>query len=230
MPRRRGAPPHQPTRRCRRPPWGGPEGARPPHSLELVPCPPHPMRRSHAVELDSCPQVRLCASRSAPAAADGPPASLASLPPPPPPPPPSPPSTGAAKRLDQNGARVAGVRPARVQRKRTREAPGRPPLGRAHSSGHPRPHQCRLEPRSCVSAALVVQECPGQGSRNHGPLLPEAREIQQVLKVRATEEGAQVPQRPFDLVLSERSSDSVSDFNTHIVHYTTRECRGIVQW
>ena len=89
LPRGRGAPPYQPTGRCRRPPQGGPEGARPPHGLELVPSPPHPMRRSHAVELDSCPQVRLCASRSAPAAAARPCASPVS---PPPPPPPSPPS------------------------------------------------------------------------------------------------------------------------------------------
>ena len=102
LPRGRGAPPYQPTGRCRRPPQGGPEGARPPHGLELVPSPPHPMRRSHAVELDSWPQVRLCASRSAPAAAALPCASLVSPLPPLPPSPPLPPPV-SSRASDSRG-------------------------------------------------------------------------------------------------------------------------------
>ena len=160
LPRGRGAPPYQPTGRCRRPPQGGPEGARPPHGLELVPSPPHPMRRSHAVELDSCPQVRLCASRSAPAAAARPCTSLVSLLLPPPPPLPLPPPVGAARAASKALAlRACGVAPGvrrRSARGRLGEAPGRLPLGRARSGGHPRPRRGRRLPRRSVPAALIV--------------------------------------------------------------------------
>ena len=74
-----------------------PDGAQQPQGLERVPYPPHPVHRSPAVELDSWPQVPLCASRSAPAAAARPCASLVSLLLPPPPPPPSPRPVGAAR-------------------------------------------------------------------------------------------------------------------------------------
>ena len=139
---------------------GGGRGGPRPQGLELVPYPPHPVHRSPAVELDSLPQVPLCASRSAPAAAARPCTSLVSLLLPPPPPLPSPPPVGAARAASKALAlRACGVAPGvrrRSARGRLGEAPGRLPLGRARSGGHPRPRRGRRLPRRSVPAALIV--------------------------------------------------------------------------